>query len=137
MVKPFRGNVSVGMKCQCVRSSLSKANVARCRCSGVRLSKNRVPAAAIAAGEGPPASARPNVITKSAAAANQRVVNERFIRLLVLQAQNFTPSVAFREVTSDVRGSGVPAPVAKCVAPGITSHRRSLGDAQVRPYYRL
>ena len=46
--RPYRGHrpcaVPVGMKCQRIRSSLSNANDAFCRCSGVRLATNFVAA---------------------------------------------------------------------------------------------
>jgi len=48
IVKPFRGNVSVGMKCQCTRSTPSNGNVTCARCSAVRLSRSFMALAAIA-----------------------------------------------------------------------------------------
>ena len=77
MVRPFRGKISVGMKFQCVRSSPSKANVACCRCSGVRLSRNFVAAAAIAAEDGPAVTVKPNADTIRIAPAIHRVVVRR------------------------------------------------------------
>jgi hypothetical protein len=67
------------MKFQWVLSSPSKANVACCRCSGVRLSRNFVAAAVMVTDDGPAATVKPSAATVRIAAAIHRVAIARFM----------------------------------------------------------
>ena len=87
MVSPLRGKVSVGMKCQCSRSSDEKSKVACFRCSGVRLARNFVAAAAMADDDrsAPVRVARANTAT-IAAATHRRGENQSAIVTLLIRA---------------------------------------------------
>ena len=59
------------MKCQCVRSSDSNANVAFCRCSGDRLPRNEVAAVAMEADDRSAATSPPASPAATQTAANR------------------------------------------------------------------
>src|ERR1700704_4635992 len=84
IVNPFRGNMSVGMKCQCVHSSPWTGNDACCRCSAVRLLRKGRAALAIAPGERPAARTAPSQAAIRPIARTQRDERWRFMTACLL-----------------------------------------------------
>lgn len=98
-VRPFRGNMSVGMKFHFKRSSESNANAARSRSSGVSDARNRVAADAMAAAERSEATTPPiRTATNPRETASLGDTNRRMISVLSFARSraDCSPSVASR-----------------------------------------